>query len=389
MATLQELTTPLTVAEVKAAIYSAIEALGVKTTSWKPGAVARTIIAGNAIVLSAFSTLQQRLAQSGFLELSTGDWLIVVAKEVYDVDKNLGTFASGIVKFDNTAGGVFSFGIGDVVVLNSTTGQTYRNTEAFTLAAFEVNKNVAFQAIEIGADSTSAPGDIDALETTLLGVNVTNVDALVGQDKETDSQLRERCLAKTATLSPNGPGDAYRYVAFDAVTSIGQPAGVTRVTVTPDGLGNVAVFVADGAGSLTGTIGDLATPLGAVDEAIQTQVVPLAVTATVAAATPQAIVVTYEAWIKATSGLTPAQIQDDVALALTNYFASVPIDGVRKVAGGGFLFLDAIGSVIGEAIGKANLIDFDITLPAADVAVSTNGAPVAGAITGTINIVAL
>jgi len=386
MATLEELTAPLSVAEVKAAIYAAIEALGVKTTSWKPGAIARTIIAGNAIVLSAFSMLQQELAKSGFIELASGDWLVVVAKEVYDVDKNNGTFASGLVTLTNTAGGVFSVGIGDVIALNTTTGKTYRNTEAFTLAA-SGEETVAFQAVELGADSTASPGDVDDLETVLLGVTVSNAAALVGQDAETDAQLRERCLAKTATLSPNGPGDAYRYVAFSAMTSDGQPAGVTRATVTPDGMGNVAVVVADGAGSLTGTVGDLATALGAVDEAIQTQVVPLAVTATVAAATAQAVAVTYEVWVKSTSGLTETQLGDAIDLALTNYFADVPIGGVRKVAGSGYVFTDAIVSVIGAAVGQANLIDLDLALPPADLVITADFAPVAGTFTRTVNIV--
>lgn len=389
MATLEELTEPLTVEEIKAAIYDAIEALGVKTTSWKPGAIARTIIAGNAIVLSAFSLLQKRLAESGFLELAQGDWLTVVSKEVYNVDRSAGTFASGIVTLDNTGGGVFAPGIGDVIVLNTTTGKTYRNTEAFTLAALETGKDVSFEAVEIGADSTAAPGDIDALETVLLGVNVTNAKALVGQDEESDADLRTRALAKTATLSPNGPADAYRFVALSAVTSVGQPAGVTRVTVTPDGSGNVDVIVADGAGALTGTVGDLTTPLGAVDEAIQTQVVPLAVTATVAAATPQAVAVTYEVWAKASIGLTPTQLGDAIDLALTNYIAEVPIGGVRKVSGGGFVFVDALASVIGGVVGQENLIDLDITIPAADLAVGATSAPVAGTLTRTINVVAL
>ena len=390
MATLAELTTPLTTAEIEQSIYDAIEALGVSTTSWKPGAVARTIIAGVSIVLAAFSTLQALIAESGFLELSSGDWLTIVAREVYAVERNVGTFAAGDLTLDNTAGGVHAPGIGDVIALNSTTGKTYRNTVAFNLLAFETGKIVPFEAIEIGADSTSAPGTIDTLETVLLGVTVTNAAALVGQDPETDAGLRTRSLAKTGTLSPNGPSDAYLFVALSAETTAGAPAGVTRLTDTPDGEGNVSVLVADGSGSLTGSVGDPATPLGAVDEAIQTQTVPLAVTATVASATPLAIAVTYEAWVKSTVGLTGSQISTAIALALTNYFASVPIGGLSKTVGGStFVFTDAIKSVIGNAVGETNLIDLDLTVPAADVAVTSSKAPVAGTITVTaINLVA-
>mgnify|MGYP000383068830 FL=1 len=393
MATLEELTTPLTSAEIKANIYAAIEAFGAKTTSWKPGAVARTIIAANSIVLSAFSTLQQRLAQSGFLELATGQWLTIVAKEVYNVTRDDGSFAAGDVTLTNTAGGVYPMGIGDVIVLNTTTSKTYRNTEAFTLAAFGT-EIVNFEAVELGADSTANPGDIDALETVLTGVTVTNVSALVGKDAATDAELRTLCLAKTGTLSPNGPADAYRFVSLSAETTDGESAGVTRITVTPDGAGNVRVVVANGAGTLAGTVGDLTTPLGAVDEAIQTQVVPLAVTTTTFAATPQSVPVTYEVWVKSTVGLTETQLGDVIDLALTNYMATVPIGGTRKVAGGGFVFKEAVASIIGATVGQASLIDFDLDdiggdTPEGDLAILTDSAPVQGTITRTINVVSL
>jgi len=389
MATFDELTQPLTRQEIEAAIYAAIEARGVKTSSWKPGAIARTIVAGTSIILAAFSTLQQRIAQSGFLELSSGDWLTIVAREVYGVERNTGTFAAGNATLDNTAGGVFTPAIGDVIVSNSTTGKTYRNTASFTLAAFETGKVVPFAAVEIGADSTSAAGDVDTFETVLLGVTVTNPLPFVGKDPETDAELRVRCLAKTGTLSPNGPADAYRFVALSAETTDGAPAGVTRVTTTPDGAGSVTVLVCDGTGTLTGTLGDPATPLGAVNLAIQSQVVPLGVTANVGVPTALVVPVTYEIWIKATIGTTAAAIEASIALALVEYIASIPIGGTSKTFGGaGFVWTDAIRSVIGGVVGQTNLIDLDLTAPAADVAVSSSKAPVAGTITATaINLV--
>ena len=61
---LAELTTPLTADEVEAALYAALAARGAKTTAWKPGAVVRTIIAGVAIVLAAFSSLVAAIVSS-------------------------------------------------------------------------------------------------------------------------------------------------------------------------------------------------------------------------------------------------------------------------------------------------------------------------------------
>jgi len=388
MATFSELTTPLSRLEVEAAIYAAIQARGVATTSWKPGAIARTIISGVAIVLAAFSTLQQRIAESGFLELAAGDWLTIVAREVYGVERSVGSFAAGNLTLDNTAGGLFTPGIGDVIVSNSTTGKTFRNTAAFVLNPFQVGLVVPFEAVEIGADSTSAPADIDTFETVLLGVTVTNPIAFVGQDPETDAALRERCLAKTGVLSPNGPADAYRFLATSAVTTLGVPAGITRVRTVPDGAGNVEVIVATATGPVTGIIGDPSTPLGAVDEAIQTQCVPLAVTATVSSAVAATIAVTYTLWVKNTIGLTVSQIQTLIATALATFLSTQPISGSRKVPGPGFVFVEQLEGVIAEAIGTANLVDVQVSVPAADVAIAANGAPVLGTVTPTVTIVA-
>ena len=389
MATLAELTTPLTKAEIKQAIYDAIEARGVATTSWKPGAVVRTIIAGIAIVLVGFSTLQQLIAEGGFLDLAEGDFLELLALQVYNVVKNNGTFAAGNVVLDNTGGGTFIVAIGDLIVLNSTSGKTYRNTAGFTLDPFETGEIVPVQAIEIGAASSSAATKIDALETVLTGVTVTNLAALIGLDAETDAALRVRCLAKTGVLSPNGPSDAYRFLALSATTDDGTPAAVTRVTTTPDGEGNVSVLVATAIGTVTGSIGDTTTPLGAVDEAIQTQAVPLAVTATVTSATALEIVITYELWVRATIGQTAAQLITTIEAALILFMSTQPIGGSRKVPGGGFVFLDAIEGVIAEAVGTTNLIDVQVTVPAGDTAVASTEAPVAGLVTPTINLVAI
>lgn len=389
MATLDTLTTALTKDEISAAIYAAVEARGVSTTTWKPGAVARTIIAGVSIVLAALSVLQALIAKSGFLELSAGDWLTVVARNVYGVERIVGTFASGSLTLDNTAGGVFAPGIGDIIALNTATGKTYRNTAAFTLAAFEVGKAVDFAAVEVGSDSSAAPAAIDDFETAMLGVTVTNPLAFVGLDDEEDPALLTRARAKIGTLSPNGPSDAYAFLALSAATDDGASAGVTRVTTVPDGSGNVAVYVADAAGSLTGTVGDTTTPLGAVDESIQLLAVPLAVTATTISATPLAVPVTYEIWVRASSGLTAVEHQDAIATALAAFMSTQAIGGARKVPGGGFVFHQAIESVIGSTVGAVYLIDKTVTVPAADTAVASTEAPALSTLTPAVNLVSI
>jgi hypothetical protein len=91
---LDELTTPLTTDQVKARIYATLASVGVSTTSWKPGAVVRTMIAACAIVMAALSELTANIARSGFLELAEDKWLALVAHHVYGVDKVYATFAA-------------------------------------------------------------------------------------------------------------------------------------------------------------------------------------------------------------------------------------------------------------------------------------------------------
>lgn len=390
MASLDTLTKPLTSAQVEAAIYSAIAAKGISTTGWKSGAVVRTIIAALAIVLAAISVLVSLLAKSGFLELASGDWLDLVALHVYGTERTEATFATGTVRLTNTTGvGSFvSVPIGDLVVKNAA-GKTYRSTETFSLPAVAgATVDVAVQADEAGSASTTGAGTITAFVTTFVGCDVTNLAGLSGSDRESDASLRARARAKTGTLSPNGPKDAYAYVATAAKRADGSSIGVTRVRCIADGNGNVAVYVADADGSLTGTVGDEETDLGIVDRDIQEQVVPLAVTATVQAATPESIAVTYELWVDSAIGLTEDEVKTAVAAALAEYLGSVPIGGeVLPSISGGYVYRSAIEAAITSVVGTEYLIRCSLTTPAADVAMDASDAPLAGTVNGTVNLV--
>ena len=282
--TLDELTRALTVDEIKTAIYDVLAGYGVATTGWKPGAVVRTMIAGAAIVLAALSSLIALVARSGFLELSSGPWLTLVARYIYDTERSEGTFASGPVLASNSTGAVYSLDPGDLILSNTTTGATYRNTAAVVIGSMASNVEVAVVADQLGSDGTAQVGEIDALVTPLLGVTVTNAAAIVGTDEQSDTSLRSAAQERAGALSPDGPSDAYRYFARTAVRADGTAIGVTRIKVTPNGTGGVDVLVATATGGVTGTQGNPATDLGAVFANVEANAVPLGVTLTVASA---------------------------------------------------------------------------------------------------------
>lgn len=376
--TLDELVEPLTLEEARASIYATLATKGVTTTTWKPGAVVRTIIAALAILVVAFSRLQALVGKSGFLELSEGDWLTEVARNVYGVERDLGSFATGNVELDNASTNVYSGVAGDLVFAHATTGKTYRNTAAFSVGSLALNVLVPVQADELGSGSNANPGTITVMKTPLAGVTATNPTALVGNDVEADPALRTRSREKTGVLSPMGPRDAYAYVAKSVKRADGSSVGVTRVKTVPDGVGGVTVYIADADGPVAGPDVTL------VADAIHKLVEPLSITPNVQSAVAKLIVPTYTLWVRDTSGMSNADIAAAVQTKLTDWLATQPIGGWIKPTQPGRVYLDAIRGVIVSTLGNDLTIDVDLTVPAADVDILSNEAPVLGTPTATI-----
>jgi len=200
-----DLLTPLTRADVEGSIYSVAARLGLSTSTWKPGAVVRTMVTATSVVLAALSRVQVDIAKSGFVDLAEVGWLTLLARYVYGVERITETFATGTVQLNNDGGGVYALDPFDLVVANSATGKAYRNTEAVALGAGQVGLDVSVIAAEAGAASSATPGQLSVLTTALPGVTVDNAVGLTGLDNERDSALRARCKERLGALSPMGP----------------------------------------------------------------------------------------------------------------------------------------------------------------------------------------
>lgn len=395
--TLDELTRPLTPAQVEEAIYAGMAARGLAVTDWAEGAVVRTIVAALAIVLSALTTLIALVARGGFLELAEGPWLELVARHVYGTERIPEAFATGVVRVTNVtgAGSFIAVQPGDLVVKVgapehaslASFGKTYRSTAVFSLPAVAgAWVDVPVQADEAGSGSTTGAGTITTFVTTFVGCSVTNPAALVGADEEREEDLRARARARTGVLSPNGPRDAYSYLATSAKRADGTSIGVTRVRCIPDGTGGIDVYVADADGVVTGDADDATTDLGIVNRDIQEQAVPLCITATVASATPTAIGVGYELWVDSAIGLTDAEIEERVELALAEYLSTVPIGGeLLPAVVGGYVYRSALAAVIASTVGTRYLLRLELSGPAGNTAVATTAAPLLGTVTATIH----
>lgn len=373
----------LLVQETKAAIYQKgldiAEAIGLPVTSWRPGDPTRALFHLESEILATLEELVVNFIRAGFLDYATGIWLKILAEQVYGVTVPDATYATTTVRLTNTKGGVFDIDAGDLTLKNPSTGKTYHNTTGGHLASGPgTTLDITVEADEAGSDSSAAAGEITELVTTLPGVTCTNAAAAVGVDEQDEATTRQQCRDKLGSLSPNGPRDAYAYVARNKdLTGTGA---VNRVRVVSSSTsGDVTVYVAGPSGAVA------APDLALVEAAIATWATPLCVTPTVLSASPVTVPVTYTLWVYKSVNKTSAEVQADVTAALEAMFAARPIGGDIVPPAAGALFKSLVESTIRATFSQAFRVT--VAAPAADVTLAANEVPELGTVTATINFV--
>ena len=355
---ISDLFTPSTVAEVEASIYALLESRGIKTANWKPGGVVRTIVAVVAVLAATFSDLVARVASMSFLDTATGDWLRNKAIGDFGVTPFDAAPARGVVRLTNTAGGSFSVDAGDLLVENPATGAQYRNVAPFSLGSLGT-VDVEVESTEAGAWTSSDPGTITTMVSTLTGVTVTNPAALVGVDAESDAALRERCRQSPALMSSAGPADAYSYAAKTILRSDGTSTGITRSrTMAGTGDGTIIVVCA----TPTGT--PLSADLTYLQDQMVRQVMTQCATLSVVAADVLPVAVSYTAYTS-NAGSDATQDKAAASAALLAYISTVPIGGYRVAGATGTLPRSGLIGAIQSAI--PGCFRVDLAVPAADV----------------------
>jgi len=372
----------MVVQETKAAIYAkalnVAEAVGLPVTSWQPGDPTRSYYHVISEVLERVEGVVVSFIKGGYLDYATGDWLKLLAAQVYGVTVPEATFATTDVTLTNAGGGLYVVDIGDLTFLNTSTGKTYRNTTAGTLSP-SGTLTLTVVADEAGSASSAGAGEIDDLVTTLLGVTVTNAVAATGTDEQDPVTTRAQCRAKLGALSAAGPADAYHYVAL--ASDLTGTTGITRCKVYGNSTtGDVTVYLAGPSGAISSDDRDAA------EAAIIQWAVPLCITPTVLTASNLTVAVTYHLWLYDDVGDDSAAIQAAVLAALQALFAARPIGGdVKALVGSGKVYREHIISAI-RAVYPDHAFDVTLTLPAADTAVTLGQVPVLGAVTPTITL---
>ena len=354
--------------------------LGLPVTSWQPGDPTRSLFQLEAKYLEMLETIVVGYIGSGFLDYATGEWLGILAQQMFNVTVPPATFAETTVVLTNAGGGVYDFEPGDLTFSNSTSGVTFRNTTGGHLAATPGTLTLTVVADVAGAASTSGAGEIDTLVTTLLGVTCTNPTAAVGTDMQSAATTIQQCRNKLSSLSPNGPAGAYSFVALNpALTGI---LTVTQARVYPTSdTGDVLIYVAGPSGAVSG--GDVT----AVQNAINQWSTPLCITPTVVSANPVAVPVTYTLWLYQSVNQTTSQIQAAVLTALEALFAAEHIGGdIIPPAATGYFYQSVIEAAIGSAFpGKTFRVS--LSLPSGDTSLANGDAPQLGTVTATVNLI--
>lgn len=371
----------LLIQETKAAIYSAglaiASAIGLPVTAWQAGDPSRALFNLEAETLEKLEEVVVGYIQSGFLDYSAGEWLKILAEQVYGVTVPDPTYATTDVVLTNAGGGVYDLEAGDLTLKNSSTGKTYHNTTGGHLAAGGT-LTVTVVADEAGSDSSAAATEIDELVTTLLGVTCSNATAAIGVDAQDEAVTRQQCRDKLGSLSPGGAKEAYAYVSRNA--DLTGTSAITRVRVYSDSdTGDVTVYLAGPSGAVAEADRAL------VEEAILEQVTPLCITPTVLSASAVTINITYELWIYQSVGKSAADIKADIETALESMFAARPIGGdIVAPATSGKMYTSLIDSTIRSVFSQAFRVS--VTVPASDTALTNGQVAALGTVTGTVHI---
>ena len=352
---IEDLISPPSADQTLETFLSELETLGIPVRSWRTGGVARTILRVVANTYAGYAALMAEAIRAGFLETARGDWLTILARNTFNVERRAATFATGEVQLVNTGGGIFSYGADEVRFLRPSDGKAYTNTEAFTLNPADTLL-VPVRAVEAGSDSSAPPDTITALETVLLLVAVTNPEAVVGSDAESDAELRQRCKDRLGAISVRGPRSAYSYAVSSALRDDGSPVDINRSSISPSSsTGVVTVYCASPSGT------PLEADLDIVRQSIEDIARPDSVTANVLAVTEVPVDRTFTVWVRRTAGLSVDDIENYVNDALIRRVSEYPIGGIPKPPSSqGYLYADWLAGVIEGAHDTIYDVDADV-----------------------------
>lgn len=297
-ASLSSLIVPLTKDDVRRNLLGLLRVVGFPVASWAPSSVPRALVEIFSESLADLSTTVSKIARGGFLTLSEGEWLSLVAAEFFGVERKPAVFARGLAQLTDAGGaGPFTI-VPNQLWASSKSGLRFTNVSGGILP-LGGTLVLEWKAESSGAAFNVPVGDLATLLTPLPGVSISNPAlsgaaswlVIQGVDIESDAALRVRCQEKWSSLGAGGSAPAYSYHAKNASPQ------VTRTKILeayPIG-GQVTVICA----GPSGAIADAKT-LADVGAYLEDGRRPQCVKVHVRSAMPRAIVVAGDVRVRAT-----------------------------------------------------------------------------------------
>jgi hypothetical protein len=343
-----ELLSTKTIQDWKQSIVNTATLVALKTSNWVEGGYTRTLVALFAQLYKTAGDVIKLIAASGFLDFATGAWLTLLAKQVFNVDRIVATYAAApeAITLTNHGGGLYIFEVGDLVLANGSTNKTFRNTSAGTLSPGNGQTlKLDLIAEASGSDSNSIAGSITSMVTTFTGVTCSNDVALFGLDEEKDPDLRQRCRDSLALLAIGGIKKAYEFVAKSAKRSDGSAIGVTRVRVVPPpGDNTLSVLVAGASGAVA------SDDVAAIQSEFDTKVTPIGFDVTASSAVNLSVTSPCTIWLPSSLAISESSARQSVFDALRVYVQALPIAGVIIPPGAGKIYWRTTLGVVENAI---------------------------------------
>lgn len=354
------MTVPTTVAELLAqptpqdnlrALFAFLTLQGLPATSWQSGSVPRTLLAAEAEWLSDLAVGIALVAKGGYLDDAEDDWLTLLARSLFQLERLPAVAAVGdVILTDAANAGPFSIDQGSIIVSDGSRTLRFQYSENLTKTLpLGGSAPITVQAETAGAAYNVANGALTVLLTAVPGVTVTNPAqagtttwlATQGQDTESDEALRTRCRARWATQGTGALEESYEFWALSV-------PGVTRPTVTNDPTTGIVTV------SLAGPSGPVGYTVVAAVQAILDARRPLTVRALAADTLASNTLVNGIVYVS--PGFDLVATLAAVALAVDAVARATPV--------GGTILRDRIIQVAMETPGVR---DLDLAQPAANV----------------------
>lgn len=309
-----------------------------------------------------------------FGRYASGDWATLHWR-AKGVDRNLPTFASVAVPFENRSGIFHDLSAPGAVQITNPNGKTFTSQGPApgsngTLGIWPGGSSnypttkLIMQADEVGSGSNTQANSFAGYPAALasgppgvyvgdgvFGAPSVTHGAALGSNGEGDTALLERGRASQALGAPMPVLLKFYAIALSTKLPSGVPVSTTRIRVIS--LAAVAfVFLATPSGPAPGDTSTAGTDVYEIDARLQRYCgAPGLTILTAPAALLTVAVGIITIYVDAASGVTIPTATATAQAAINEWQSKVPIGGVRKVANGqGYIFREELAAIAGSQV---------------------------------------